>query len=75
MNFRKWRLGLGVAVLCGLLTAGAGLAAGMHWQAFLAVLCTSLLTNLLNFLKQHPIESIEDTQFFRKEDREKPTNT
>jgi hypothetical protein len=58
MNWRAWRLGFLIAVFCGLLTAGAGLAGTMDWKSFIAVLCTSMITNLGNFLKQHPVESI-----------------
>lgn len=60
MNWKKWKIGLVVAVILGLLSAGAGLAAGMHWQAFIAVLCTSLTTHLLAFLKEHPVESVKE---------------
>ena len=60
MNWKKWKLGLGIAVVCGLLNAGASLVDGMHWKAFVAVLCTSLLTNGLTFLKDHPIETIKE---------------
>lgn len=60
MNWKKWKIGLMIAVVCGLLNAGAGLVAGMSWQAFIAVVCTSLLTNGLTFLKDHPLESVVD---------------
>lgn len=60
VSWKKWKLGLIVAIVCGILTAGAGVAAGMKWQAFIAVLCTALLTNLGNFLVNHPIDDIED---------------
>lgn len=67
-SWRKWRLGLVVAIACGLLSAGAGVMAGMKWQAFIAVLSTSLLTHLVTYLKDHPIENIEDTTITKKED-------
>lgn len=60
MNMKKWKIGLVVAVVFGLLSGGAGLAAGMSWQAFVAVLCTSLATHLGAYLMKHPVESIKD---------------
>ena len=32
----------------------------MDWKAFVAVLCTALLTNLVNYLKAHPVEEITE---------------
>ena len=60
MNFawRKWKLGLAVSVVLALLVAGSGLAAGMHWQAFISVLCMALLTHLGAFLKDHPVDAV-----------------
>lgn len=60
MNWKKWKLGFCIACGCGLLSAGASLVDGMHWRAFVAVLCTSLLTNLLTYLKDHPVEAVKD---------------
>lgn len=67
MNWKKWKIGLVIAVFCGVLNAGASLVDGMHWKAFLAVLCTSLLTNLLTYLKDHPVDAISDTVFTTRE--------
>ena len=60
MNYKKWKIGFSVSIIFGLLTAGAGLAAGMTWQAFVAVLCTSLVTQLAAYLMKHPVEDISD---------------
>lgn len=60
LSWKKWVIGLSVAILFGLLTAGAGLVAGMQWQAFVAVLCASLATNLGAYLMKHPVESVEE---------------
>ena len=60
MNYKKWKIGFTVSIIFGLLTAGAGLAAGMTWQAFVAVLCTSLVTQLAAYLMKHPVEDISD---------------
>jgi hypothetical protein len=62
MNLKRWKIGIAIAIGCGLLNAGAGLLGDMSWQSFVAVLCSALLTNLMNWLAKHPIESIvEDT--------------
>lgn len=60
MNFawRKWKLGVAVSVFLSLLVAGSGLSAGMQWRAFVAVLCTAMLTHLGTFLKDHPVDAI-----------------
>lgn len=60
MNFawRKWKLGVAVSVVLALLVAGSGVAAGMHWQAFVSVLCMALLTHLGAFLKDHPVDAV-----------------
>ena len=39
--------------------AMAGVAAGMRWQAFIAVLGTALATHLGAYVKDHPPEQIE----------------
>ena len=60
MAWRKWRIGLVIALLFGLLTAGSGLAGKMDMRSFIAVLCTALLTNLGSFLKTHPVDALPD---------------
>lgn len=60
MTWKKWRVGLWLAILLGFLSAGAGLLAGMAWQAFVAVLCTSLLTHITAYLMKSPIEQVDD---------------
>lgn len=66
MNWRKWKLGLLVASLMALFSAGAGLVGDMGWKSFLAVFCVSLVTNWGTFLKAHPVEDIQDTGFIEK---------
>lgn len=69
MKWKKWKIGLTIAVACGFLNAGASLVDGMHWRAFVAVLCTSLLTNLLTYLKDHPVDGLpDDTKTIKKAD-------
>lgn len=60
MNWKKWKIGFWIATGCGLLSAGASLVDGMHWKAFVAVLCTSLLTHWLTYLKDHPVDKVQD---------------
>lgn len=58
INWRNWRLGLIVALLLSLLTAGAGLTEDMSWRAFIAVFCVSAITHMGTFLYQHPVEKV-----------------
>jgi hypothetical protein len=58
MSWRRWKLGVLVSIVLSLIVAGTGLCAGMHWQAFVAVLCTALGTHFCSFIKDHPIEQI-----------------
>lgn len=67
MNKRKWTIGLIIAAVFGLLNAGIGLVGDMGWKSFIAVLCTSLATNLSAYLMKHPVESIEDTDFIERQ--------
>jgi hypothetical protein len=62
MTWKKWTVGIIVTVVFSLLTAGAGLSQGMSWQAFTAVLCTALLTNLGAYLMKHPVEAVGDEE-------------
>ncbi len=63
MNWKRWKLGMVVAIVLSFIVAGSGVAAGMHWQAFISVLCTALLTHMGAFLKDHPIEQVSfDTE-------------
>lgn len=68
LSSKKWKLGLFIATLCAVFSACAGLAGTMNWKSFLAVFAASLLTNWGNWMKQHPIEEIEDTEIYRRED-------
>jgi len=59
-TWRKWRAGLIVASFLGLFSALASLAGGFKWIVFLSVLGTSLATHWITYLKNHPIESIDE---------------
>lgn len=71
-------MGVAVAVVMSLIVAGAGVVAGMHWQAFVAVFCAACGTHLGTFLKDHPVEQITfDTEVRTKNgatqaDQQKP---
>jgi hypothetical protein len=68
MSWRRWKLGVVVAIGLSLLVAGAGLAAGMKWHSFVAVFCTAALTHLGSFLKDHPVETVtDDTEQVKKD--------
>lgn len=67
MKLKKWLLGAIAALFLSLLVAGAGLAAGVTWQAFVAVFCAACVTHFGAWLKEHPIDKIEfDTERFEK---------
>lgn len=68
ISWKKWKIGLTLSIVFGLLSGCAGLAVGMSWQAFLAVVCTSLVTNMGAYLMKHPVENIADTTFTKKTD-------
>lgn len=60
ITWKKWRVGLLVTILLGLLSGCAGLATGMSCQAFIAVVSTSLVTHIVAYLSKSPIEEIEE---------------
>ena len=60
MSWKKWKIGVVVALVMSAFGAGAGLVAGMKLQAFVAVFCANCITHFAAFLKDHPIESIQD---------------
>lgn len=69
MNWKRWKIGAIVAIVLSFFCALSGLAAGMHWQAFLAVFGTALVTHFGSFIKDHPIDQIQfDTDRFEKKD-------
>lgn len=68
MSWKRWKLGAAMAIFMSLLVAGSGLAAGMKWQAFVAVFCMACATHFGAFLKDHPPDAVSfgDTQQFTK---------
>lgn len=71
--WRKWKLGLVMAIVLALIVAGAGLNASMNFRAFIQVFCAALLTHLLAFLKDHPVDSVEFSDGQPKNDSMKKT--
>jgi len=59
MNWRRWKLGVVVALVLSLLVAGAALTVGGTWQVFVSVFCCAGVTHLGAFLKDHPVEQID----------------
>lgn len=49
-----------IAIVCAALTVGAGYSAGLKLAQIIPMFCVACLTNLGNYLKQHPIEDIAD---------------
>lgn len=67
MKWKLWRLGALVSIVLSLLVAGAGLAAGVTWQAFVATFCAACLTHFGSYLMKHPVDQIQfDTETFVK---------
>lgn len=66
MNWKRWKIGLLVAALTGLLTGMLGLAVGVTWRQALFLLGTSIAKDMLLFLKDHPADSVSDTGFVSK---------
>lgn len=58
ISWRRWKLGCWVSLGLSLFVAGAGLVAGMRWQAFVAVFCAACVTHWGAWVQQHPVESI-----------------
>lgn len=59
-TWKKWRVGFWLTLFLGALSAGAGLCAGMTWRAFVAVLCTSLLSHVGAYLMKSPLDDVQD---------------
>jgi len=63
VRWKQWKIGAIVSIVLSFFVAMAGVAAGMTWQAFIAVLGAALVTNFGAFIYQHPVEKIQfDTE-------------
>jgi hypothetical protein len=72
-TWRKWKLGLAVAIMLSLFVAGSGLDSSWNWMSFVRVFCIACLTHMGAFLKTHPIEDITDTRTVTKTDVQQTT--
>ena len=61
-TWKKWRVGLWLAIGIALLTAGAGIASDMTARQFVALLCSCLLSGIVSYLAKSPLEDVEDDQ-------------
>jgi hypothetical protein len=58
MRWRAWKLGCVVSIALSLCVAMAGVAAGITWKGFVAVLGAALVTHFGSFIKDHPVDSV-----------------
>lgn len=71
MKWRLWIIGAIVSFVLSLCVAMAGVAAGITWQGFVAVLGAALVTHFGAYVHQNPVNKIEfETEFKRKENDE-----
>lgn len=69
MNFKRWKLGLGLATITGLCTglvAWSVIATPIGWLAFIKLVVACAAKDLMLYLKDHPEDSISDTGFITK---------
>lgn len=68
MNWRKWKIGLLVAMLTGALGGMLGLAVGIAWKAFWILLIKDIAKDTLLYIKSNPINTITfDTYRYTKD--------
>lgn len=74
MNWKRWKLGLVVACLTGVASGLAALAIGVTWGQFFILVAMNVGKDALLFLKDHPVENIQDSGFMTKADVAKTAN-
>jgi hypothetical protein len=62
MSLKKWLMGAAASLFLSLLVACAAMVAGADWWVFLSVFGTAAGTHFSAWMKQHPIEEIDDTK-------------
>lgn len=67
IRWSAWKRGLIVACLTGLFTAVSGLVAGVTWRQFVVILAVCVAKDALLYLKQHPVEDLQDTRMITKD--------
>lgn len=60
VNWKKWKMGLLVAFVTGLLTAGASISDDIRLMPIIRVFCVSLVATFGAYLKNHPVEEVQD---------------
>jgi hypothetical protein len=65
MSWKRWKRGLVIASLTGLMTGAVSFVAGGDWKVFLSVVVVCVAKDAKLWMTQHPIETVTDTtQFF-----------
>lgn len=59
MKWKLWKIGAAVSLMLSLCVAMAGVAAGITWQGFVAVLGAAMVTHFGAYVHQYPVEKIE----------------
>lgn len=67
MNWKRWKIGIAVAVFTGAFKGMLGFTLGVSLRDALVMLCVNVAPDVLLFLKQHPVEAALE------EDSEPPT--
>ncbi len=70
MSWKRWKLGVLIALLLSAFVAGAAWEDGASWRTLLKVFCAACLTHFGAFIKQHPVEDVRfngNTEFAQKE--------
>jgi hypothetical protein len=60
LTWKKWRVGLWLAIGFGVLTAGIGGLTG-NWKTFVSVLCSSVIGQVTSYLMKSPISDVQDS--------------
>ena len=63
MTWRHWKRGLVIALFTGLATGLVGLVAGVNLEQAAIIFGACVGKDLLLYLKDHPLESINDTDY------------
>lgn len=67
MSFKRWKMGLFIALLSGVFTGLIGLGVGMTWKQILILMAINVGKDGLLFLQQNPAAKIDfDTQITKK---------
>ena len=59
-TWKKWRVGLWLAIAIALLSAVGGIASDMTWRQIIASVSMAVSAGIVNYIVQSPIQNIED---------------